>query len=417
MTRRRAPRHRATRRRDRYRALAFGVVLASLVFSGIGLSYAGVRTVRESTAGQRFDPTTDPAEPGYEALVGSTPTMLLLHEGPAGLVTAVLLSSLGEGGGGVLLVPGGTIVDPATRPERIDDVYAAEGPDGTLAAVGEILGVGIGEAKVIDDARWEELVEPVAPVDVENPDDLPELPAGPLELEPEEVAFWLEFREPGPTDTNRLLRQQLFWEAWIEAIRASNDEDPVPGELDAGLGRFVRDLVAGPALVEVLPGREEGGDERGADYLPAFDEIAPILARLVPFPTGNEPGSRTRVRLLDGVGDPELVTRVAPRLVPAGAEIAIFGNAPDGFDHAATTIEVHDVAMQPAADRLQDALGVGTVSAEPRPTDTYDVTIVLGQDAVAPADEVPPAPDIAGGALEPVTEAGSLGGTSLEPGE
>jgi hypothetical protein len=177
------------------------------------------------------------------------------------------------------------------------------------------------------------------------------------------------------------LRQQLFWEAWIAAIADAGADAAVPGEVDAGLGRFLRSLTDGPSAVEILPGREQDGDERGARFLPESEMVAAVLGRLVPFPTAAEPGGRTRVRLLDGVGDPALVLEASPRLVPAGAEIVIFGNSAEGFDIDRTSIRVHDVNLVGAAERLRDALGVGDVRVEPRPTDTYDVTIVLGADA------------------------------------
>lgn len=377
-----APAHRAATTWSARRPAVFFAALVLLVGTGVGLAYAGVRTVRESTAGQRFDPTMDPADPGFEGFVEATPTVVLLHEGPDGLVGAAVLSLRGEAlGGGVLLIPGGVLVDPLGDPRRLDDVFAFGGLDEAVDAVERILGIGIEEGKVVDDSRWAELVEPVAPLTVQNPDELDDFPAGRLEIGPHDVGSWLEVPGPGASDANRQLRHLLFWEAWLGAIGESDAEQPVPGEVDAGLGRFAVGLAAGPSEVALLPAREEPGDERGSAWVPEPAEVNRVVSSLVPLPTAPEPGGRVRVRLLDGTGDPDLAMRAAPLLVPAGAEIVIVGNSSAGFDHRETEVRHHDAHLEPAAEHLRDALGVGQAVLDPRPTDTYDVTVVLGADA------------------------------------
>jgi hypothetical protein len=380
----RPPAHLRRRQQGRWRSAAFASFLAVLVIAGVGLAYAGVRTVRESTAGQRFDPSTDPDEPGFEAFVEPTPTLLLLHEGPSGLVSAALLALSGQDEGGVvLLVPGGTVLDPLGDAQRLDDVFARRGTQPTVRAVEQLLGIGIQDARVVDDPRWATLVEPVAPLTVDNPDDLDGFPAGPVELTPTDVSRWLEVAGPGSAEANRLLRQQLFWQEWIGAVGRSDADDPVPGEVDAGIGRFIRTLAAGPSTVDLLPGREEPGDLRGANILPEPGAIGMVVAAAVPLPTAAEPGGRTRVRVLDGIDDPDIVFQAVPRIVPVGAEIVIAGNSSEGFDHGETEVRFHDPASEDAARRIRDSLDVGRVVDDLRPTDSYDVTVVLGADALA----------------------------------
>jgi hypothetical protein len=100
----------------------------------------------------------------------------------------------------------------------------------------------------------------------------------------------------------------------------------------------------------------------------------------VPFPTGSAYEPRVRVRVLDGTGDQQHVSRVAPLLVPAGAEIVVAGNA-DSFDHATTEIRYHNPQVRARAEALREALGAGELVEDPRPTEAFDVTIVLGSDA------------------------------------
>jgi hypothetical protein len=107
--------------------------------------------------------------------------------------------------------------------------------------------------------------------------------------------------------------------------------------------------------------------------------MAALGAELVPFPTAGRPGGRVRVRLLDGTGDPDHVQRVAPLLVPENAEIVVVGNA-GAFDHRETEIRYHARPAKTAAERFAEALGAGEVIDDPRQTDAFDVTIVLGTD-------------------------------------
>jgi hypothetical protein len=65
--------------------------------------------------------------------------------------------------------------------------------------------------------------------------------------------------------------------------------------------------------------------------------------------------------------------------VPAGTEIVVVGNA-DAFDHRTTEIRYHHPTFESAAQELRDALGTGRVVDDPRQTDAFDVTIVLGAD-------------------------------------
>jgi hypothetical protein len=200
-----------------------------------------------------------------------------------------------------------------------------------------------------------------------------------VELPADQVGDWLRASREDESQLARVYRQQLLWEAWVAAVAASNDPAVIPGELDTGLGRFVRGLAAGPLAVTTLPVIDEIDEAGGTVYRVDRDALRAIITDLVPFPTGTELAPRTRVRLLDGAGQQDHVRSAAPAVVSADATIVVVGNA-DAFDYVTTEIRYHQPSQRAAAERVQQALGAGTVVEDVRPIDAFDVTIVLGTD-------------------------------------
>lgn len=358
----------------------FSSLLAAALVAAGGLTYVGVKTVRESRAGKSVATVTDPTLPGFEAFLEPTPTLLVLHSsGKTLLSAAVLALNSGDAGGSVLLVPPATQLGDGDGAFTLGTVAALGGStDAIVPGLQDLLGIGLSEVVVVDDARWAELLAPVAPLALDNPDAVGDFPAGSLSLAPEQVGPYLEARGEGESDLARLFRQQLFFESWADAVAASTDPGAVPGEVDSGIGRFVRGLAAGPRRVATLPVDETPLAE-GTRLDVDRDALTELLPTLVPFPTASRPGGRTRVRLLDGTGDAQHVLTAAPLIVPAGSEIVVVGNA-DRFDYDTTEIRYHDPVLKGAAEELQAALGAGRVVDDARQTDAFDVTIVLGPD-------------------------------------
>lgn len=360
--------------------VVFSSLLTLAVVAGAALTWVGVETVRDSTAGRRLA-TTDPTEPGFEGFLEPTPTLLVLHEREGSLVSLTLLS-LGsqDAGGSVLVIP------PATRVEREDYsgplsvAYAfGGGVDAMFSLVEELLGIGITERLVVDDDRWAQLTAPVGPLQIDNDDAVPGFEPGQIDLPPERVSEWLAAKAEGDSELARAFRVQLFWEAWLEAVQQANDPAAVPGEIESGIGRFVRGLSAGAREAATLPVVEEPAAE-GVTLKIDPDPAAALVARLVPFPRGYVEGARTRVRLLDGTGTPDHALSAAPLIVPAGAEIVIVGNAEAFETPRETEVRYHDPSQEQAAIRLREALGAGKVVEDGRQVDSFDVTIVLGSD-------------------------------------
>ena len=360
--------------------VVFSTLLATAVVAGGALAYIGVQTVRTSRAGKSVSTVTDPALPGFEAFLDPTPTLLVVHGSGTSLVSATLLSlNSGDVGGSVLLVPPATRVPSDEMEVTVSEVTSYVGDLSSVrGALQVVLGIGITEVAVVNDARWAELVAPVAPLTIENPDSVGEFPAGTLTLAADQVGAYLSARGEGESDLARLYRQQLFYEAWAGAVAASSDPAAVPGEVESGIGRFVRGLASGPHRVATLPVVEtQEGDVTRTEVDP--DAANELLSQLVPFPTAGVPGGRVHVRLLDGSGDTKHVLMAAPLIVPAGSEIVVVGNA-EAFDYETTEIRYHHPTFKAAAERLREGLGTGRLVDDPRQTDAFDVTIVLGPD-------------------------------------
>ena len=377
-------------RADRgWRNAAWFGALAVLIVSGIVLAYVGSEIVRDSTEGEIVSQETDPSSPGYEALVEATPTLVLFHDSGEGLeaVTVLTLPDPAGSGGGVILVPSRTVVDlPIFGEGPVEIAYDLGDPRVGAEGVGLLLGAAMSERVVVDDARWADLVEPVAPITLENPNELEidgevRFPLGRISLAAEDVGPYLSATVEGESDLARLFRHQLFWEAWLSAVRADGSLGAVPGEVESGIGRFVRTIAAGDAIVETLPvdPAVEGAHGDEPAFLPDGPAIAGLVRTLVPFPVAPAPGLRARVRVLNGTSDIGEASSVAADLTPAGVQIVLVGNA-TSLDIEETTVSYSGDEYRDDAEQIVEILGVGEVVEDDRPSDAVDITVTLGAD-------------------------------------
>jgi hypothetical protein len=358
--------------------LAYGAALVVIVVLGGALAAVGVGTLRDSNAGRRVA-SADPSDPGFEGLLEPTPTLVIIHAADDDLLSvAVLALGAGGKGGSVLVVPPDILLGGGPSTLSLAQSFGAP-PEGMRALVEQVTTVGLQEVVVVDDARWAALVDPVAPLTVENPDGLDAFPTGTIELAAEDVGPWLAAVPPGGSATAHVFRQQLFWERWLAAVaEAGADAHVVPGELESGIGRFIRGLAAGRVDIAAVPVIEQP-TATGTETIVDTQGLRSMITDLVPYPSGSTLAPRTRVRLLDGTGDAGHATRVARTVVAQDASIVVVGNA-ESFDYETTEIRYHQPAQKDAAERLAAALGVGQVIEDVRPIDAFDVTIVLGTD-------------------------------------
>ena len=381
-------------------AMVAGQVL--MVLAALALAFVGFRAVADTTEGRTVDPVVDPHEPGYEAFVEPTPTLAVVGrraDGSLDWVSLLVLGGPDQQGGTVVLFPPNGGIEADSGVVTLAAADAGFGADGVRRFLADAQRAGIDEVVELSPARLESLVAGVGELSFTNPDAAPGFPAGPIVLAPADAAAYLEAVEEGESQLTRLSRHDAFWRAWLAAIAASSSPEAVPGESATGIGRFLRGLAAGPATVAVPDLEAAETADGGAALVGSTAVLADFAEAHIPFPASPEPGVRTVVRVLDGVGAEGLTSQAARAVVQAGGQVAIIGNA-ERFDLDVPTRVVYaDAEAAEAAGALAEVLGVeaeqiGSTGADP----VYDVTVVVGADllrayGLTPRDTVPASDD------------------------
>ena len=365
----------------RHKRLVILLCMAVATASGVLLALTGLSMVRNSTVG-RYEQALGPDDPGYQALVVPTPTMAVVHRAADGTLAGVSLLALepNDDGGSVVVVPPSLVTqdDPSVT-TSLRDVYTTDGATGVTAGLGRVLAVAIGDQVELDDGDWARLVGPVAPIQFTLEDAVGEWAAGPIQLQAADVGRFLSARDPEETDIDRLERQEQFWNAWLQQVREGG-AGAMPGEVEAGMGRFVRGIAADTVLTGALPVVLDD-QAAGSILRPNMGQASGMVARAVPFPTSPEAGTRIKLRLLNGTSDPAITGEAATRLVEGGAEIDIVGNA-SSFDVAETTVTYPGGGNGPGlATWIAAVLGTDNLEELPPAEDEIDVTVILGNDA------------------------------------
>ncbi len=400
----------------RWRRVGFAVVLVSLVAAIPVLARAGYELVTESTDGRAGNSGAGPGDPGYEELVTSTPTALVVETDETGRLLGVTFLALGSesGGGTVVFVPLETIVRPAgfgiNSVRSAYEVGAREADDAADAVsvvTAGILNVGIDEVIQLDDRGWSELAAPVGPIPIDNLDTLDlggfPLPAGPLELPADSVGPYLSAGVEGESELSQLARREQLWRGWLAAVAAA-DADGRGGDTPAtGLGRYARTLAAGAVTFTTLPltvvPAAAGAPET---YDPDVAAIKDLVAGAVPAPDPAAVGSRRTVRLLNGVAAGPIPLELIRQVTALDGSVVVVGNGPS-FDRAETTITYRDPALASYAEGLATELGAtGAVTRASDAPDDLDVTVVFGADLLDP--DALPAPTLTPDGTDPSTD-------------
>jgi hypothetical protein len=377
--------------RPRHRRLwrwGFPFALVALFALVPVLVYAGLHVVLDSHDGRLIIATTDPSKPGWEGAVTPTPTAAIATVNETGELTSVnVLALTAEGTGTVVLVPGDTRAPSQVGAQTLVTAYRAGGVEALRPALESLTGSAIDEIEIADAATWEELVGPAGALTVANPDNVVFggevlFPKGSIDIPPAQIGAYLRLRNWSETDTNRLLRQEAFWRAWLTKVGTANSATAVPGETDSGIGRFVRTLATDQVVYEVLPVEVEPlPDEYASVYVPITDQVKALMARAIPFPVAAPEGSRPVIRVLDGTGQLDHGVAAAQVLAAAGAQIDAIGNAAS-FKMPGTQFIISGTEHEAQAEQLRDALGVGEVVQSGDTSDSVDITVILGADAL-----------------------------------
>jgi hypothetical protein len=402
------------RRGSRWWRFGFPAVLLLLFAAVPVLVYAGAQVVLKTNDGRLVPGTADPNQPGWQATVPPTPTMVLATvNDKGGLSSVALLALTSDKAGSVVLIPADTQVSVDGAPQTLVEAYAAGGQGRLKTAIESLTGTGIDSLVLANGGNWRELVSPVGSLTFQNPDNVIVngvmlFPEGQVTVPPDKVGDFVESRNWAEDDTNRLLRQETLWRAWLTKIAAAPGSSGVPGEVDSGIGKFLKTMAHEQVEYDVLPVQVHALTTAYAGvYLPLTGQVRALVGQVIPFPTSAVPGDRPRIRVFDGTGRLGHGLAAAHNLTLAGAQIDMIGNA-SSFRIAHTQLVVASEAQRAAAEKLRDALGVGTVIVDGGADDSVDVTVVLGADAIGRPQ--------AESTIAPTSSASSSGSTATTGG-
>ncbi|GJM37863.1 MAG: hypothetical protein DHS20C19_12300 [Acidimicrobiales bacterium] len=354
----------------------------------------GTKAVLDTTDGEDVPVVTDPDAPGFLAFAVPTPTLLIAHTDDADQLVgvSVLARTAGDDGGSLTILSPDLLID-IEEDVILDVAYAAGGIEALEAAVAEWMGMGFtDEPMVMTTERLTGFFELIQPIPFVLVDDLVvDDGAGGIEVVIEsggrgfdaaELASVYGWRNAGEPDATRFNRQLDVWEAWLAEIRAA--ENPIDATLPFidGLPPHLRAMGTGTADIELAPMAPFWIDPDDPIYaLREEDSSWPTDRRIetVTLPVGYEPGALPTVQLLDGTGDVANRNAALPRVVAAGGEVFIIGNAWES-DVAETFVAYHLVENEPVATAFAERMGVPVVFDE-NANEVVDLTVTIGLDA------------------------------------
>lgn len=362
--------------------------MALLLIAVPVLVYVGYRLASDSTAGEVLAGRNKPTAPGYTALVEPTPAALVMHvsdDGEAVGLTVLSLSGPDQKGGVILAAPVDVrLSKPRLGIESFAGIIDVNSPTTAGKVIGSELGLGFTDVVEVTDADLTRLVDPVAPLKIDNPEpvtmpDGDTLDAGTVELDADQVPGYLAATDAGNTLSGSLDREAMVWKAWVSAISRAGRASAIPGESDVGIGRYLKGLAAGSVETGSFPAVPSGEIDDVPVYKIDHDPAMLLIANAVPFPVAAVAGQRATVALLNGTGPGSAPPTVIQRLTFAGAQITTAGNATN-FDNARTTLTWHDQAGRLFAMRMARQLGVGKLVRSQSTDSGVDVVVVMGRD-------------------------------------
>ena len=363
------------------------VVGAFIVLIVPGLVFAGLRVILDSSDGQLVKRVTNPAAPGYEAVIEKTPTAVAAIVAADGsLDSAVVFALTSDSSGGVLLVPAAVGVSTDFGIFPLSELWKTGSLESVANGVGQVLNLNFNEKMMISVTDWAGLTGPYAPLTFAIPDavrdgkDAVIFPKGTVTLTADQIGTFLTSKSAKDNDLNRTLRQELFWKAWLAKVKSGTIAFPAP--TTSGIGRFVASVARGQLSVSSLPVVPVPGGSPlpggGPMYVGQESAVLDAVAAIVPFPDG-APGGRPRIRVLDGTGKLGNGVNAAIILNAAGGQVDVVGNA-KSFGQEVTQIIVFDGTSEATARKMRAALTMGEIIESTQSNSGADMTVILGED-------------------------------------
>jgi hypothetical protein len=318
--------------------------------------------------------------------------VVLAHQAADGSAAGITVFSPNRQarGGTIILIPPGTLTEVASLGiEPVGQSLSLGGPARLASTLANLLGVDLSDVVVLNDAQLTSLAQPFGALSVKIPTRVERVDAGGsveilyepgvVEVQPSEVPQLLTVRGRG-TALDLLARHQVFWQALLDRLQTAGAAKITAAP---ALQRVLGTLSKGDFSVKVLPVQSMGnsGDASAADqelYQVDASELSRFLASAFPD-EARRIVARPRVQVLNGTGGVEVAPRIADKLVPAGLQVTLTGNA-DRFDYTQTQIVFYDRSKQVVAERVRKALGVGRLVLSLNPLDVVDVTVIVGKD-------------------------------------
>jgi LCP family protein required for cell wall assembly len=309
----------------------------------------------------------------------------------------------------VLFIPVGTLapIPGAKDFDLVGKALAVGQPALEQITVENLMGINIDRTVSFDDVSLGVFIDQLGGIDVDvqerlyvtQPDGTRtlEFQLGTHHMNGAAAVTYLTYQSPDTTEVDSFVRAQKVWEGVFAAASNSSKfaaamgsfgTDKLSVDEASGLSSIWRAFAARPAAdrtYDVLPGQAIGGGGANVAYQIDDTKLAEVVrndfAGSVPF--GVTIGARSRIRLLNGNGSPEIGQKAAAMLVPAGLNIVLTGNAPN-FNYRSTKIVIYgdDATALALAQEIRNLLGVGTVEVGTHADTVVDVTVVLGKDFI-----------------------------------
>ena len=243
--------------------------------------------------------------------------------------------------------------------------------------------------------QWQQFAAPVAPLTVNNPDRVVTVdakgrtstlfPAGPLQLNADQIVSYLQVRNPNESDLAHLNRKQAVWSAWLAAIKASSCTGRGTGGDDRRASvATCSGLSKGAADIATLPGEAQSAPGANDETFVADPAASGRAHRAGCAAADARERGRPRPR-------PVVERRRSDRQPERGRRrdrvCRWRGHRSSATPIASTTTRPRSstttTSSPPPRQKLRDALGLGEVIKSPTPNDIEDVTVILGRDATA----------------------------------